>query len=1120
MQFRPVRSALALLFTLLTLAPAASQPTTYPANSGVVDITQPPYNADNTGIQDAAAALNAALLDANDSHALIYLPAGTYRLSAPVEWQNPDGCNLGTTFTCRRYTGLTGAGVDQTFLVLDDNHPDFQDRNNSTSLINTGSSAAMSFENTLRHLTVNTGSGNPGATGVRFMASNVGGIHDVNIVSGDGQGFRGLDLGPNEQQGPAYFNNILVDGFDTGVRTFGNQNGVFMENLVLRNQNITGFFNQQQVVSLRGLDFEGDAQAVFNQGDGGSTFVLYDSQITGTGDATTKIGFQNNNRRTVFLRNVTFSGWRLAYQEFQNGFDLGNLPNGYVEEYTSKQPRNLCDNVRRSLNLPIQPTPDIPYEDVANWINIADYGAVIDNGFNAQGTSKDDSQAFQAALDAAVAGGSETVVIPQPGGPFPARYMIYGTFTIPPTVKRIIGTKAKIDGDYIFETTAGTEPLVFEDFVSLSGINHFSARTLILKHSVIRNYRSIVGGGSGDVYVEDCVGGPWEFNQQDVWARQFNLERDSFNVRINGGSLWAHGIKTERKGTIIEATGGARVEVMGAFHYCTRPDEAIPKPIYVVNESSLSVAGLKTLTYIDALYEIKLRETRNGVTNELVAPDEVLREALLVAYTAPNAPNTAPVVEAGEEQILPLGQLTTTLSATINDDANPTEDCFAASTWALIEGRNGTSIAEPNARRTEVTLPEAGRYVFELSVTDGVLTTKDTVAVFAFDAWSSTEDHDADGTASGNGADARTQGWGSFTFNYGASDAIIARNFGQFPNKSIVRIDLSALPTNTVDNALLEFEIATTNGGLIEDWSYNVFGLNDGDPGEDWVEGDQTGEATTGGVTYETLPANVTDNNFNGGAYDPAVPNSGGVNHERTTFLGTFSTRRGRREKVNLSSLALSDFVSADTDGQVSFILTRIISTSNSIAFATKENTRFDAPRLWVDFDNKALPITLLDFTARSAKQDVHLTWTVADAVDFSHFVVERSRDGRAWQPVKRVGLEEDYVCEDAGAGLLGVPTLFYRLRLVDLDGSESYSPTRTVSFVEPSLRVFPNPFTDELTISSSEVDELEVYDWSGRKVRQVQVQPGRNLLRLGLVPGVYLLRSTGTGETVKLIGR
>ena len=284
-----------------------------------------------------------------------------------MEWQSPPGCNEGTTFTCHRYIGLTGAGAGQTVLVLDDNHPAFQDPSAPQALFNTFSSAAMSFENTMRNLTVNTGSGNPGAIGVRFMASNVGGIHDVDIVSEDGQGFRGLDLGPNEQHGPAFYNNILVDGFDTGIRTFGNQNGAWFEDITLRNQNVRGFFNQQQPVAIRNLDFEGDVQGVFNQGDGGSMIVLIDSRIVGTGDGSGVIGFRNNNRRTVFLRNVEFSGWGLAYQEFQNGFDLGRLENGLVEEYSSKEPLNLCDNIERSLNLPILETPDPPYEDVANW---------------------------------------------------------------------------------------------------------------------------------------------------------------------------------------------------------------------------------------------------------------------------------------------------------------------------------------------------------------------------------------------------------------------------------------------------------------------------------------------------------------------------------------------------------------------------------------------------------------------------------------------------------------------------------------------------------------------------------------------------------------------------------
>ncbi|OAV45946.1 glycosyl hydrolase family 28-related protein [Lewinella sp. 4G2] len=1099
---RLVLQTLALLCLSCSLA---AQPLAYPEQSGIVDITKPPYNADSTGVVDASAAINQALFDFNDSHTLIYLPAGTYRLSNPVVWQDPPGCEAGTTFTCRRYIGLTGAGQERTLLQLDDNHPDFQDPTNSQSLINTNSSAAMAFENTIRNLTVSTGTGNPGATGIRFMASNVGGIHHVEIRSEDGQGFRGLNLSPNEQSGPAFYNDIVVDGFDTGIYTFGNQNGIWMERITLRNQGEVGLFNRQHPVAIRNLDFEGDVRGITNQGDGGSTITLVDSELRGTGAASSLIGFQNQNRRPVFMRNVTFSGWNLAYQEFQNGFDLGRLPNGTVDEYTSAPPVSLCDNVLRSLNLPVLETPEIAYEDTSLWVSIADFGAALDPGFAGEGSVQDDSQAIRDALDFAAQNGRETIVIPQPRAPFPQRYIAFGDFVIPPTVKRIIGTKGLVAGTYRFIVGDGTEPLVIEDMVSVSGISHSGDRMLILKHSVIRDYVSNPDGSSGDVFIEDVVGGPWSFNQQDVYARQFNLERDVNNVTINGGMLWALGVKTERKGTIIEANNGARVEILGAFHYSTIAEEVDPKPLYVANESQLSVAGLKELTYIFDPYDIKLRETRNGVTNELANPDNVIRTPLLVAYVDESATNVAPTIEAGEEQILLLPTHETQLTGLINDDANPTGNCFTASNWTQVAGPVDATIVSPTERSTSVQFPEAGRYEFELVADDGSLEVSDRVTVHVFDSFTSTGDHDADGVASGTGADASTQGWGGFTNNYGASQGLLAKNNFSFPNKFIVRFDLTGLDVQQLDHSLLEFEIATTNTGLIEDWSYNVFGLNDLDEGEDWIEGDQTGGATNGGVTYETLPANITDNNFNGGTYDPAVPNSGGVDHARTTFLGTFSTRQGQREKVNLSNEALADFINADTDGRVSFIVTRVFSTTNAIAFASRENTQFQAPRLYGDYSARALPVELLSFDARRTGKNVQLEWTALPLPGFSHFTVERSTPGSAWQTLGRVKANAAYQLIDQQDD----PSTerYYRLAMWELDGAVAYSPIRTILPAAAYLP-YPNPSNGDVSVHRPGPDVLRLTDVSGAVVAEYAHPGGWYTVSLPSKTGLYVIRS------------
>jgi len=54
-----------------------------PCGSDSIDITQPPYNADNTGSQDVTNILQSAIDDAEDNQ-IIFLPAGTYSITNTI----------------------------------------------------------------------------------------------------------------------------------------------------------------------------------------------------------------------------------------------------------------------------------------------------------------------------------------------------------------------------------------------------------------------------------------------------------------------------------------------------------------------------------------------------------------------------------------------------------------------------------------------------------------------------------------------------------------------------------------------------------------------------------------------------------------------------------------------------------------------------------------------------------------------------------------------------------------------------------------------------------------------------------------------------------------------------
>ncbi|MBR7836781.1 discoidin domain-containing protein [Actinospica durhamensis] len=75
--------------------------------SGYVDVTQAPYNVDDTGATDVTAALQNAIDAASAAGEGVYLPQGTYTISAPLNVNNVKVLGAGEW-----YTVLTGSNVE------------------------------------------------------------------------------------------------------------------------------------------------------------------------------------------------------------------------------------------------------------------------------------------------------------------------------------------------------------------------------------------------------------------------------------------------------------------------------------------------------------------------------------------------------------------------------------------------------------------------------------------------------------------------------------------------------------------------------------------------------------------------------------------------------------------------------------------------------------------------------------------------------------------------------------------------------------------------------------------------------------------------------------------------
>ncbi len=87
-----------------------------------------------------------------------------------------------------------------------------------------------------------------------------------------------------------------------------------------------------------------------------------------------------------------------------------------------------------------------------------------------------------------------------------------------------------------------------------------------------------------------------------------------------------------------------------------------------------------------------------------------------------------PTVDAGSDQTITLPN-NATLRGSAQDDGKPNPPGKLTATWSLVNGPGTVSFSPPDALTTTATCSQPGTYVLQLTVTDGVYTSNDTVTV-------------------------------------------------------------------------------------------------------------------------------------------------------------------------------------------------------------------------------------------------------------------------------------------------------------------------------------------------------------------------------------------------------
>ncbi len=121
------------------------------------------------------------------------------------------------------------------------------------------------------------------------------------------------------------------------------------------------------------------------------------------------------------------------------------------------------------------------------------------------------------------------------------------------------------------------------------------------------------------------------------------------------------------------------------------------------------------------------------------------------------------------------------------------------------------------------------------------------------------------------------------------------------------------------------------------------------------------------------------------------------------------------------------------------------------------------------------LPVELIYFKGRSFEKGNHLGWATASQSEFSHFEVERSsyyEGGYRTVKILNSVAESAETLHFSYFDYDSAPTNYYRLKMVDLDGTFEYSPVivlRSRNSDGPVISVFPS------NISKGEVLHLEL---------------------------------------------
>lgn len=203
-----------------------------------------------------------------------------------------------------------------------------------------------------------------------------------------------------------------------------------------------------------------------------------------------------------------------------------------------------------------------------------------------------------------------------------------------------------------------------------------------------------------------------------------------------------------------------------------------------------------------------------------------------------------------------------------------------------------------------------------------------------------------------------------------------------------------------------------------------------------------------------------------------------------------------------------------------------VIDPSQDVSSILRNNMTIDAGIVFGQ-----LPVKLASFdVAPGENNSALLAWSTTEEVNSEVFQIERSFDAQTWSKIGEVKSKgnsvnlERYRYSD-NEWTLGLH--YYRLKMVDRDGSYEYSPVKSLrnDFSSAKVTLYPNPVTTELTVKAGErsiIRKVDLHDLNG-KLTATRSSTGTVLsMNVSALPaGIYLLKISfddGSVESRKVL--